>query len=197
MDFYSETQFRDLARAGTLPSDAGVRSVLAASAEATGDRQMTFTISTSDTDRLGTRILASGWDLEAYRRNPSVLFGHQHGSLPIGRGVRVWVENDRLRATLEFMGPDLSEHADQIYRMLRGAWLRGVSVGFRPLQWRFSDEPDRKGAIDFVRQELIEISITPTPANSDALADPVPGGRRDAGTAERLLLELISLEALR
>lgn len=198
MDFYSETQFRDLARAGTLPRDAAVRHVLSASAEAGAGRQITFTASTSDVDRLDTRILASGWDLRAFQRNPVVLWAHQNRELPIGRAVRVWVEGDRLRASVEFMGGDLNPMADQVYRMLQGAWLRGVSVGFRPLEWRFSEEPDRKGSIDFVRQELIEFSITPTPANSDALADPVLTGRRDVGAVEaELLAQLLSLEALR
>ncbi len=197
MHFLSDFEFRDLARAGTLPRDAAVRQTFTVATDPGEDRSLTFTVSTSDVDRLDSRILASGWDLRAYRQNPTVLWAHERRELPIGRAVRVWIESDRLRATVEFMPADLHPFADQIHKMLQGGWLRGISVGFRPLEWRWAPEEDRKGQIDFLRAELIELSITPTPANADALADPVPSGRDTGAIEAGLLAQLLELEALR
>jgi phage head maturation protease len=53
--------------------------------------------------------------------------------------------------------------------LLSGGFLRSVSVGFRPLEFRFSSDPARQGGIDFTKQELLEISVVPVPANAEAL----------------------------
>ncbi len=53
-----------------------------------------------------------------------------------------------------------------------------TSVGFAPLKYAFTDDPQRRYGIDFLEQELLEFSIVTIPANPDALLDP---GQLDEG----------------
>ena len=44
-----------------------------------------------------------------------------------------------------------------------------MSVGFAPIKFKFTSDPERKFGIDFIEQELLEFSIVPVPANPDAV----------------------------
>jgi hypothetical protein len=71
---------------------------------AEGDRgqQMTFVVSTDEVDRHGDVIVAQGWQIEAYQRNPVFLWAHDYARPVIGRAAAVWREPDRLLARMEF-----------------------------------------------------------------------------------------------
>jgi hypothetical protein len=70
--------------------------------------------------------------------------------------------------------------------MAADGYLSATSVGFRPIKWDFSSDPERDGGgwmpgIDFDQQELVELSIVAVPSNPEALIDgaiPIiePGG---------------------
>jgi hypothetical protein len=96
-----------------------------------------------------------------------------HGGLPIARGKDLRVEGDKLVGTAEFFkqeGEDVSEAAkfiDTIWQMVKGGFLNAVSVGFDPKEWTWDEE---RGGYNFIRQELLEFSMVPVPANADALA---------------------------
>jgi len=49
-----------------------------------GDDTITIVASTSGRDRDGDRVKTAGWRLDAFRRNPVLLWAHDHKSLPIG-----------------------------------------------------------------------------------------------------------------
>jgi HK97 family phage prohead protease len=135
-------------------------------------RLIDFIISTDRVDRYGDSIAVSGWDLKEYKRNPVVLFGHASRVPPVGRAVKVWKDADTLRATAEFMPPDISEFAYSIFRMYEGGYLRSVSVGFIPLKWeKLTDDSGMMTGFKFLKQELLEFSCVPIPANPDALVD--------------------------
>jgi HK97 family phage prohead protease len=72
---------------------------------------------------------------------------------------------------IEFASAETYPFADQIFRLVRGGYISAVSVGFKPVDWDFAKEPSRMGGIDFKRQELLEISVTPIPANQNALIE--------------------------
>ena len=119
-------------------------------------------------DRAGDRILADGWDLSAYRRNPVVLFAHRDRDPPIGRAIDISVSNGRLTAVLQFADAATYPFADQVFRLLADGYLNAVSVGFRPLAWSRTTDPARKGGKDISQQELLEISVAPVPCLPDA-----------------------------
>lgn len=187
MQIVSATQFKTVNRGRNVTrATLGVRKQMIAPAEQIGVdmRALAFTISTSIVDRELDRIAIEGWDLANYKRNPVVLWGHDAERLPIGRAFNVRVENNALKASVEFIPSDTPEggaFAESVYRLARNGFIAATSVGFRPKRWEFSDDPERGAddwfpGIDFEEQELVELSIVTVPANPEALIEaPGPG----------------------
>lgn len=137
-------------------------------------RTLMFTISSGAVDRMGDTILAAGWRLENYRRNPVVLWGHDSGDFPVAKAPKVWIEGDKLKAEAEFIpadNPATGKHADGILQLYKGGFLSATSVGFNPLKYAFTDDPKRRFGIDFLEQELLEFSCVTVPANAEALIE--------------------------
>jgi HK97 family phage prohead protease len=153
-------------------------------------RKLRFCFSDGSVDRMKDTISPQGWDTHAFMQNPVALFAHDSSSPPIGRASNVMVENDRLMGDIEFASADVYPFADTIYRLLTNRFLRAVSVGFLPTDYDWSNEEDREWGIDFKQQELLEISVVPVPANSNALGEARAKGidtRPLALWAERIL----------
>jgi HK97 family phage prohead protease len=127
------------------------------------DRIVSFVISTDSVDRDNDTIALDGWELDAFLKNPAVLWAHSRTDPPIGRAVSVESGDGRLTAQVEFA---TTPQAEEIYQLVRGGFINATSVGFRPIDWELNDE--REG-IDFLRQELTEFSVVPVPANAEAL----------------------------
>jgi hypothetical protein len=150
-----------------------------------GSRKVRFCFSDGSVDRMGDTIDPAGWELRSFLNNPVALFGHDSSSPPIGRASSVGPEGGRLMGDIEFAPPEIYEFADTIYRLVVGKYLNSVSVGFLPLEYSFVDnDPERGWGIDFKRQELLEISVVPVPANGNAL-----GEARAKGIDTRPLVE--------
>lgn len=131
----------------------------------TGDRRREFVISTTDPDREGDRIL--GWRLSNYRRNPVVLWAHQHRQPPVAKATEVRWTGSELRSTAKFPDEGVYPFADTVLEMLDRGVLNAASVGFDVLEGSF--ERNRYGGLDFDPAELLEWSIVPIPANADSL----------------------------
>jgi len=130
----------------------------------------TFVASTEAVDRYGDIIVADGWDLRNFKKNPIALWQH-NSSQPIGNWADVRVEEDQLVARLEMVKPGISSIADMLRGMLETRVLRAVSVGFIPL--KAEEILDSKGnwtGYRFTKSELLEISVVSVPANPEALA---------------------------
>jgi HK97 family phage prohead protease len=183
MQIVSATQFKTLNRSRNVTrAGLGVRKQIISAPEVlAGDqRALRFTISTGAVDREQDSIAVKGWDLSAFKRNPVVLWGHDASRLPIGRAVDVGIVDDALMATVEFIPPETPEagaFADAVYRLARTGFIAATSVGFRPLKWSFTDDPERGAddwwpGVDFEAQELVELSVVTVPANPEALIEP-------------------------
>jgi HK97 family phage prohead protease len=177
MTTLSIEEFRRAARNGHVPQNTQVRTSLQTRVDASADsRTLTFTISNESVDRHGDTISASGWKLDAFRRNPIVLWAHDSRALPVARAPKVWIEGNRLKAKAEFTPPGLNPMADTVLEMYRRGFLNATSVGFVPLKFELADDPNRHGrtfgfGVDFLEQELVEFSCVPVPSNSDALLE--------------------------
>ncbi len=140
----------------------------AQSAAGESEQQMTFVISNEEVDRHGDVIMAAGWRLESYRKNPVFLWAHDYARPVIGRASSVWRDPGRLLATIEFAPTEFAQEVATLYRQ---NYQKGVSVGFRPI--RFEERrQEQTGAflgIRFLAQELLEVSAVPVPANREAL----------------------------
>ena len=139
-------------------------------------RRIRFVASDETVDRYGDIIRASGWQLDAYRKNPVLLYAHQSRELPIGRVEPVTIEGTQLVAEAQFMPEGMSAFADTVWQMADAKFLNAVSVGFMPTVEPnvMRGEPDKNGyapiiGFEFVGQELLELSVVPVPANPNAL----------------------------
>lgn len=134
-------------------------------------RTATFIYSDGSVDRYNDTINPKGWELDNYRANPIALYIHDAGSVEnvIGRSIAVEMKDGALIGTIEFMAADLNPKADTVFRMVQAGFLKCVSVGFRPLEYRAATDKNRKGGIDFIKQELLEISVVPVPALPSAV----------------------------
>ncbi len=75
----------------------------------------------------------------------------------------------KLVADVEFTPPGMSAFNDTVYAMLKGGFLNATSVGFLPTEWKFAEDAGRRFGIDFLKQQLLEFSVVPVPANAEAL----------------------------
>ena len=142
------------------------------------ERPLTVVASDESVDRLGDVVRADGWELRPYKRNPVFLWAHDYTRTPIGRSSWVGLDAGRLVATIEFAPTAFAREVETLYRQ---RFLRAVSVGFRACAFTF--RKGRDGAVEgveFTKQELLEISAVPVPANPEALARAYADGGLDA-----------------
>lgn len=129
-------------------------------------RTFRFVFSTGDVDLEGDAINPKGWRLDDFNRNPIALWSHSVNS-PIGRASNVHVEGVKLVGDIEFMSAEISPMADEIFKMVKAGFVKGVSVGFLPIK---SEIPkDRHRGKNYLEQKLLEISVCAVPANPSAL----------------------------
>ncbi len=114
----------------------------------------------------------NGWDLSAFKRNPVILAFHDSASLPVGKATSVGVQDGKLTVGVKFAQ---TEFAKAVTAMLSGGYMRAVSVGFAPTEWAFAKAGSRQGGIDFNKQELLEVSVVPVPANAACLLTGIEG----------------------
>jgi HK97 family phage prohead protease/HK97 family phage major capsid protein len=128
-----------------------------------------FVLSDQSADRMGDVIMADGWKLANFRRNPVALFAHDPKFI-VGRWKDLRIEGLELRGNLELAPQGTSQRIDEIVRLVEGGFLKAVSVGFKPLKYEALDEKDPWGGQRFLEQELVETSLVAVPANANALA---------------------------
>jgi HK97 family phage prohead protease len=162
----------------------------------TGMRTFEFIASTDAVDREGDILFPDGWELENYQDNPVILWAHESWSYPIGRSLRTEVKNNRLVTEVEFTPMEVNPEGYRVYKLVEAGFVKAVSVGFRPRAWVWNDE---HAGYDFERNELLEISVVPVPANQEALlaagidADTAKwyGGMTKGAAASMVLDEII------
>jgi HK97 family phage prohead protease len=139
---------------------ADVKAAIEATEKAVEGDTGTFevVISTENLDRYQEVISINGWDLEHYRNNPVVLWGHDHFTLPIGVATFVGIEEGKLIARGKFAP---HAFAQEIRTLYDAGIVRATSVGFI--------EKEREGNL-ITRAELLEFSFVSVPANPYALA---------------------------
>lgn len=208
MKLLSADEFRHAAKTGAHPEGTVFRFATADPEMQNEDtRTMRFVFSDATVDHAGDSINPQGWDLSIFNRNPVALFAHNSWDPPIGRASNVGVVGNKLMGDIEFAPPEVYEFADTIYRLVRGGYLKAVSVGFMPKKWSFSNEPTRSLGIDFEEQSLLEISVCPVPCNPNALGEARSAGldtrpltawaEKVLDTGETIILPRKDVEALR
>lgn len=132
-------------------------------------RTVDFIASTDAVDTYDEIVDQGTWELDIYRANPVVLFAHKSRELPIGKSVDVAVRNGRLECRIQFATEDMNPEAEKVWKLIKGQFLRAVSVGFIPRDVKW-EKRDGKDVFVLYGNSLREISVTPVPANHEALA---------------------------
>lgn len=131
-----------------------------------GEQAAISYITTRDIDRDGEIVEPSGADLEAYRKNPVVLFGHKYGELPIGKNIWIKQDDRGLIAKTVYAKHDF---AQTVYNYRRDGFPLAQSIGFIPVEWE-NEPQDVKGCRRRYRKwALLEYSDVPVPANPEAV----------------------------
>jgi HK97 family phage prohead protease len=130
-----------------------------------------FVLSDETPDRYGDVIMADGWKLDNFKKNPIALFGHS-SSFPIGTWKGLHVKDGGLRGNLQLAPAGTSERIDEIRKLVEAGILRAVSVGFVPIEKQTMDAraDSMFGPFKYFKQELVETSLVSIPANPNALA---------------------------
>ena len=125
--------------------------------------------STEDEDRDKDIIRQEGWKLTNFKKNPMIPWSHDYWGIPIAKSLRTWIdkESNKLLFKPQFDADD--EASMKVYNKYKNGFLTSFSVGFRGLKFEYRDEHDRwSGGIEFLEQELLEISAVTIPANPNA-----------------------------
>jgi hypothetical protein len=155
--------------AGYLTDDEPTEEVLKAIGD--GSKPMVFVASEETPDRRGDTVAVAGWKLTAFRKNPVFMYAHNHSIPPIGKVVEIWIDEPKLMVTAQF--DDEDGFAEAIHGKYLRRMMRGVSVGFKPLEWK--DIGDQGGRL-FTKQELVELSAVNVGMHPHALAKALASG---------------------
>lgn len=163
-------------------------------------RTITYVVSDETPDRVGDIIAVRGWQIDLYKKNPVILWGHDQSIPPIGRGNNVrrrYGTEPRLTADIEFAPAEAHEFADTIYRLAADDFIRATSVGFLPKETKEVSDKERKAlglgkyGQFYSASELMEVSVVGVPANPSALEAGVKSmmsaGALTEGVAPRFL----------
>jgi HK97 family phage prohead protease/HK97 family phage major capsid protein len=141
-------------------------------------RRLRALIAAESLDRQSEVLLATGVELENYRRNPVILWNHDANTPPIGRAVSLEIEPGvGLWADNEFAP---TPFAAELFELYRGGYLNAFSVGFRPLETERKARRAGQTGATVLRWELVEQSAVAVPANPDALVVAAAEGNRAA-----------------
>jgi HK97 family phage prohead protease len=132
-------------------------------------READFVASTDTIDAYDEVIDQASWRLDAFKRNPVILYGHNSRDLPIGQATRCEVVNDQLEVTIKFATEDANPEAEKVWLLVQQKVLRAVSVGFRPTDGKY-ELRDGKEVFVLYGCDLREVSVVAIGANPDALA---------------------------
>ena len=130
--------------------------------EENGKKEKLFIASDETLDRQGEVISVDGWDLDNFKKNPVLLWGHDQYRPAIGMaeslGYKTIEGKKRLVYQPKFHRKD--EFSRLIADLVDEGWIKTSSVGFMPI--KFEDDK-------YTKQELLEISFVNVPANPSAL----------------------------
>jgi len=130
------------------------------------DETIQILASDETVDRDNDIILANSWDVSGWLKSGSILYGHNPSGLPVGSAAGAEIRDNKLYVYSKFAKKGTSEWHDAIRSLVEQKILRGVSVGFKSGEF----EPNEFGGRTFTRCELLEVSLTPVPANPNAMA---------------------------
>jgi HK97 family phage prohead protease len=137
-------------------------------AESLGDREVGVIASTNELARDGHILETSGMALTNYRSNPIVLWNHDVDQFPVGTCTAIGLQNGSLAARIEFAPSGMSDRADELCALVKAGIVRGISVGFDPIECEPLDPSKPRGGLRITESELFELSFCDIPVDTGA-----------------------------
>jgi phage head maturation protease len=134
-----------------------VKAFIDATKAATDTGTFEVIATTEHVDRYNEVIELGGWQLEHFRSNPVILWGHDHSKL-IGMATSVDIIDGKMIVKGKFAPTEEGQEKRRLYEL---GFLRATSVGFI--------EKERTGS-RITKSELLELSFVSVPANPFALS---------------------------
>lgn len=180
--------------------------------------------SSEHVDSMGDVIIVNGWDTVRLKLGKIPLIpGHNPEPIPLGLvlsakrgkcddGVKCLETKSRFHEQELYADSEWGKHVQAMRTLVLRGDMPGVSVGFVPKKYHWPDQEERdtRGmagyGIVFEEQELLELSVTPIPANNraqqrksservrSALCDLVATGKLSKEAAEALEPDLVMSE---
>lgn len=117
----------------------------------------------------GVSVLTSGISLTRFKKNPVMFFSHNTYQPPIGLWKDLRIENTSLSAEPVFDEED--DAAMKLAGKYERGFLKGASIGIRVKEIQRIEDPSGKKPTRRIitKSELMEISLTGNPSNTNAL----------------------------
>lgn len=134
----------------------------------TKSRTFVAIASTENPDRSNDIVRVDGWDLKNYKKAPRGLWAHDYHSVPIFKSLQTTIDKKTKQLIFkpEF---DVFEFANIVFNQYQNGFMSDFSVGFIGKEHKYRDEENMwGGGIEFLKQELLEISAVPVPDNPEA-----------------------------
>jgi len=150
------------------------------------ERTFEHDASTEHVDSMGDIIRVAGWDTKRIKTGRIPLeWGHDYSPVPLGLvrsakrgksedGVKSLVTTSRFHEPALYADSEWGKHVGAVRTLVARGDLPGVSVGFAVRDYRWPDDVEREKeglgqyGVIFEAQELLELSVTPVPANGRA-----------------------------
>lgn len=122
-------------------------------------REIRGIASTITPDRMGDIVEPKG---AKYQLPIPLLWQHKHEK-PIGNVTEATV-TDKGIEIVATIAKGVSEEIDNAWAMIKSGLVRGLSIGFKPIEYSFLDD----GGVKFSAWEWYELSAVTVPANAEA-----------------------------
>lgn len=127
-----------------------------------GDGQFEAVVTTSEFDRTQESIATDGVDPTSWEKTGMpVLYGHDYGALPIGKGISWKKFKNKMTAKFQ-LAVEEYDFAGTVAKLIKGGYLSSVSIGGIVKEW--SDDYRT-----ILQMEMVEFSVVPIPANASAV----------------------------
>ena len=135
------------------------------------DGTINWVLSDYSLDRDIERIDPKGWVLTKFKKNPIVLWSHDHMRPAIGKVISPRVKEAKLIGKVKFSSKEVDEFAAMIEGKVREGIINAGSVGFKSMKVELIDDKDEDAELIYRKQELYEFSIVNIPSNTNAMAE--------------------------
>jgi len=129
-----------------------------------GEGEIEAIVATENVDRVNEILVMSGLDTKNYMKNPVVQWGHDYSQPPIAKTISLKKVGDQLVARMKF-AIEVYDFARLVYNLIQGGYINAFSIGFIPKEM----EDGKNGQLIWTKSEMLEYSVVPIPANSQAL----------------------------